>query len=686
MNNNYTRTFAKIFAVIIFATVICFSDCVLAASKSKSKAKAKANPKQTQSQQTNSTVSTVRDLFWKKSWDKIEQTHKSNPNLTLQELSLIANAYRFQNKWQQTVEILEQNVNNFPASVKPYAEMTLILGYENLKRPRDGLVLAERLWKTAPQDLKYYVAYAQFRLHDSLSDSRNAHNALQRMLNNAGTEDKKIFTLKKLIAIANNNDKKSHALQLLELQPSNKEAANILSATQNWDNNTRVALGVYSHLSGNNETAIQVLSGASGRKAMYYHAWSLSRSKQNTDALNLWGNLAMTGNSYAASSVTRIGNLAKDPGMKEPCIQVLERIARERKGNVKARAMQALINLIGKENSKRKTNLEAQMLKLYPKSTYAFNILWQRAWNNLNSGNASEAVKLFKQCDAPGVTFYKRARILYWLAHAQKLAGQKSESEKTLALLKRKYPLTIYGLLTLNPNEIRIIDGNNPSLNLAPSELEEWGFINNAYLKLSAAKATTKQLYRALLLSRWLGRDESYSEARKLETLLTSSTTLYRTDLEALYPRPFYEQVEAASKRYGVEKNFVWAIMRQESAFKADARSWVGAAGLMQLMPATAKDESKRAGLAKYDVYNPSDNIKLGTSHLSWLGKTFARKEWVMAAYNAGSGNARKWLKTVGENVNLDRWIEAVKFDETCGYVQRVSANLEIYRMLYGDD
>ena len=54
-----------------------------------------------------------------------------------------------------------------------------------------------------------------------------------------------------------------------------------------------------------------------------------------------------------------------------------------------------------------------------------------------------------------------------------------------------------------------------------------------------------------------------------------------------------------------------------------------------------------------------------------------------MAAYNAGGGNARKWMRDGGDRLALDRWIEAVRFDETSGYVQRVSANLEIYRMLY---
>ncbi|MBR6900590.1 MAG: lytic transglycosylase domain-containing protein, partial [Synergistaceae bacterium] len=374
------------------------------------------------------------------------------------------------------------------------------------------------------------------------------------------------------------------------------------------------------------------------------------------------------------------GNLAKDKGMKEKCMKVLERIARDRRGNVQARALQALVNLLGRDD-KTKEIYEAQILKSFPNTNFSFNVLWNRAWQNLDAGNAAEAVKLFRQTDAPGVTFYKRARILYWLAHAQELAGQNKAAQKTLNTLKNKYPLTIYGLL-VNPTP-KILNGSNPNLTLKPSELEQWGFINHAYLKLSRPKASARELYRALMLSRWLGLEESYAEARRLETLMTSTSTLYRSDLEALYPRPYRNLVDAAAKQYGVENNFVWAIMRQESAFQVSAKSWVGAAGLMQLMPATAKEEARRAGLKKYDLYTAGDNIKLGTSHLGWLGKNFSKKEYVMAAYNAGSGNARKWLKTVGERADLPYWIEAVKFTETNGYVQRVSANLEIYRLLY---
>ena len=632
---------------------------------------------------TSWAASSLRELFWQRNWPAMETQFNSLKKKTANDYALMANGYRFQNRWQEVVNILEAQAKNFPASVRPYADMTLLLGYENLKQTKKALKLSENLYKNAPTDLKYYVALAQYRIHDAQQDSRNALNALNRMLAHAGTDERKAYTLTRLIAMSNDSKATEHALELLELQGGNQEAAAVLSRVKNMNNNIRTALGVYYHTKGDNQRALEYLNGATGRKAQYYKAWANSRLKQNDNALNLWGSLAVSGNSYAASSVTRIGNLAKDKGMKEKCIKVLERIARDRRGNVQARALQSLVNLLGKNEAKAKEIYEAQILKSFPNTSYSFNVLWARAWRNLDAGNAAEAVKLFRQTDAPGVTFYKRARILYWLAHAQRLAGQTQAAQNTLNTLRNKYPLTIYGRL-VNPAP-KIMNGTNPNLTLKPSELEEWGFINHAYLRLSRPKASARELYRALTLSRWLGLEESYEEARRLETLMTSGATLYRSDLEALYPRPYKNLVDAATKQYGVESNFVWAIMRQESAFQVSAKSWVGAAGLMQLMPATAKEEAKRAGLKTYDLYNANDNIKLGTSHLGWLGKNFAKKEYVMAAYNAGSGNTRKWLKTVGERADLPQWIEAVKFEETNGYVQRVSANLAIYRLLYDD-
>ena len=477
-------------------------------------------------------ASNLEDLFWRRAWPEMELQFQSIRKKSARDYSLMANAYRFQEKWPEAVVILESQSKNFPASVRPYAEMILLLGYENIGQPKRALTLAESLYKSAPSDLKYYAAMAQYRINDAQGNSAASLTGLTRMLQHAGTDERKIFTLSKLVQHPANRNNTSHALQLLELQAGSKEAAAVLARIPNPNNNVRVALGVHYHTIGNNSSARDILTGAAGRKAQYYRAWANSRLKNNNEALNLWGSLAVSGNSYAASSVTRIAALAKDKGMRDPCMRVLDRIARERRGNVQARALQALVNLTGKSNTARRDALEAQILRSFPGTTFAFNTLWARAWRNLDAGNYAEAVKLFKQCDAPGVNQYRRARILYWLAHAQALAGQNQASANTLALLKRKYPLTIYAFLT--GQKLRIVDGTNPNLTLKPTELEQWGFIHHAYLKLSRPKASTRELYRALHLSRWLGLEESYSEARRLETLMTSSTTMYRQDLEAL--------------------------------------------------------------------------------------------------------------------------------------------------------
>ena len=626
----------------------------------------------------------MEDLFWRRAWPAMERLYASRGEKTARDHALMANAYRFRGKWPEAVAILEEHASSFPASIRPYAEMTLLLGYEELKKNQQALDLSERLWKNAPQDLKYYIALAQYRLTKDTSQSR-AERALGRMLQNADTDDRRIYTLSRLIRLP--GDRTDQALKLLNLQASNKAAAEVLAKHKSPTTAMRAALGIYAHLAGDNKGAEEhlrsvPLTAENGRRAAYYRAWSLSRLKRNSEALTVWGTLAFQGNAYAESAVRRLEALAKDKGMKDPCMKALERVARERRGKVQARALLSLSTLIGKEtkeNAARKRALEDELLQGYPDT--AFDVLWRRGGASMRAGNAAEAARLWKQADAPGVGSYRRARILYWLSTAQRAAGNTAEADRNLALLKRKYPLTLYSFLA--GGSVKIVDGENPALVGKQSELERWGFVLYARLRLQRPKAPARDLYRALRLARWLGLEDTYDQARRIESMLTAGPTLYRTDLESLYPRPYRAQVEAACKEYGVEAALVWSVMRQESAFKPRAKSSAGATGLMQLMPGTAKGEAKRMGLKQYDIYDTGDNIRMGTSHLSWLAKSFARADWVMAAYNAGSGNARKWLQDGRDKMALDRWIEEVRFSETCGYVQRVSANLHVYRLLY---
>jgi soluble lytic murein transglycosylase len=132
-------------------------------------------------------------------------------------------------------------------------------------------------------------------------------------------------------------------------------------------------------------------------------------------------------------------------------------------------------------------------------------------------------------------------------------------------------------------------------------------------------------------------------------------------------------------------------ISRQESSFDPYAISHAGARGMMQLMPGTARDQAGKMNLG-YDGYrlltDPNYNVTLGSAYFQhmldiWNGNV----PLAVASYNAGSGNAGKWVRQLGDprgQVDVVGWIEAIPYDETRGYVQRVIENSVVYDSLRG--
>jgi soluble lytic murein transglycosylase len=120
-----------------------------------------------------------------------------------------------------------------------------------------------------------------------------------------------------------------------------------------------------------------------------------------------------------------------------------------------------------------------------------------------------------------------------------------------------------------------------------------------------------------------------------------------------------------------------------ESRGDAHAVSPRGALGLMQLMPATAKETAKRFGIplsSPQQVLNPDTNIQLGAAYLSQIhGQFNGNRVLATAAYNAGPGRVRQWLKGAN-HLPFDVWVETIPFDETRQYVQNVLS----YSVIYG--
>jgi soluble lytic murein transglycosylase len=138
----------------------------------------------------------------------------------------------------------------------------------------------------------------------------------------------------------------------------------------------------------------------------------------------------------------------------------------------------------------------------------------------------------------------------------------------------------------------------------------------------------------------------------------------------------------------------VLAVVRQESMFQVDAVSSVGARGLMQLMPGTAKETAAKVGVDYSPdrlLSDPAYNALLGSFYLEAQLKRYDGSLLLAAAaYNAGAGNANKWIKAFGDpradNVDPVLWVELIPFPETRKYVQRVMGNYLVYRERLGHD
>ncbi|MDR3471746.1 MAG: lytic transglycosylase domain-containing protein [Devosia sp.] len=154
------------------------------------------------------------------------------------------------------------------------------------------------------------------------------------------------------------------------------------------------------------------------------------------------------------------------------------------------------------------------------------------------------------------------------------------------------------------------------------------------------------------------------------------------------------DPLPAGMKLADIDKAAIYAIARQESRFQVDAISRSGARGLMQLMPGTAKEMAAKMGI----TYSPkklttdvSYNALIGSTYLAGQLRQFDGSLALAAAgYNAGAGNAAKWVQAFGDpraaNVDPVVWMELIPFEETRRYVQRVLANYVIYRARLGSE
>jgi soluble lytic murein transglycosylase len=168
----------------------------------------------------------------------------------------------------------------------------------------------------------------------------------------------------------------------------------------------------------------------------------------------------------------------------------------------------------------------------------------------------------------------------------------------------------------------------------------------------------------------------------------TSDRTRGEIDLQQRFPTPYRRTLSEVAEPLGIDPDWIYGLIRQESRFVEDARSVSGAQGLMQLLPRTAGYVARRIGLQGYHPsrINEADvNLRLGVSYLKMIFEDQGGEPLLAsAAYNAGPRRLRQWRTTLKQPMDGAVFIETIPFNETRNYVQKVLHNTMIYAALDG--
>lgn len=209
------------------------------------------------------------------------------------------------------------------------------------------------------------------------------------------------------------------------------------------------------------------------------------------------------------------------------------------------------------------------------------------------------------------------------------------------------------------------------------SELGRWSDVRREWRELTQALAYPDKLVAAAAAAK-LGLTNL--------SILTLARAAYWDDLELRFPLDYQERVQLAAAEHELPVDWIYAVIRQESAFDPGVSSHAGAVGLMQLMPATAREVAGKLGLGepeRLELVDPSLNIALGSAYIAEMQWRFDGHPLVAtAAYNAGPGAVGRWLPD--EPMPGDLWLTSIPYAETRQYARRVLTYRVIYRHRLG--
>ena len=316
----------------------------------------------------------------------------------------------------------------------------------------------------------------------------------------------------------------------------------------------------------------------------------------------------------------------------------------------------------------------------------------QATWKARAALRAGKWIEVYRSIEAMPESMQNEAVWRYWKARS--LKAMNATYPANLLFAKLSQEIHYYGLLADEELPARL-EARPADYKVTPDDLKAAEHHNGLQRALLLRKlgddgnalaewdwALRGMEDRALLAAAELARRNNWND----RAIATAEKTREVHAFDLRYISPYRDLASNYAQENGLDEAWVYGLMRQESRFVDYARSGVGAQGLMQIMPATAKWISRQLGLGKHahnGVGKPETNIRFGTFYLKNIFDSLNQSPVLATAgYNAGPGRARRWQADIPLEGAI--YVENIPFSETRDYVKKVLANAMFYRSNFG--
>jgi len=374
--------------------------------------------------------------------------------------------------------------------------------------------------------------------------------------------------------------------------------------------------------------------------------------------------------------------------------------------DVRIEVLNTLIGIAEQKNQDAyERDLIVQLAKIDPSQDAGLQHFWDKSWAAYARGDLNGARELLAFVRDNYRNPNTKRQAMYWFARAGERLGRKDESAAIYHALAsapyddiyaiesekrgaKRQAINVNPLTSNRPDWRDIAEQNMPKELRLGYELTALSDFRDAQQEIEKNRSRKNQPFADALLADLYHASGNMVDTLKTLRLAFPALATVEQDsvptyfLKMYYPLKYDDWIRKYSAKNGVDPYTVMGLIHQESYFNAKAKSYVGATGLMQLMPATGRELAGQLHISPR-LDNPETNIRLGTAHFKMLVNLFnGSNELAVASYNAGQGRVLQWRRAA-PGKPMDEFIEAIPFRETRTYVKHVVMLASTYKRMY---